>query len=126
MILKNGYYYDDNDNCWNSLNYTEDQAQGFSDSLIGCRCCSDCRGCSNCSYFKSNPQRYVSQNMGSRNAQTTIFFLENRTMIICGCWNGTIDEFETRVNNVYPEGVKHGDDYRKLITLMRKIIGGAL
>ena len=69
--LRNGWYYDKNDNCWNSNIFTEDQAIKNSKLLIKCRgcrdssgCinrrCSDCSGCIDCRYcsdFKTNPER---------------------------------------------------------------------
>jgi hypothetical protein len=59
--------------------------------------------------------------VGSRNAQTTMYFDNDRTEIFCGCWKGTLQEFETRVNLVYPFGNKYGDDYRKNILFMKEI-----
>jgi hypothetical protein len=56
--------------------------------------------------------------VGSRDAQTTMYFDNVRTEIVCGCWKGTLQEFETRVNSVYPFGNKYGDDYRKNIAFM--------
>ena len=89
-----------------------------------CRCCSDCRSCSSCSYcrycrscrscsscsdFKTNPQRITSSFLGSRNSQTTYYWDDKREQIICGCFKGTLEEFEEQVK------ITHGDNDLSLI-----------
>ncbi|MFA5048682.1 MAG: hypothetical protein WC516_06680 [Patescibacteria group bacterium] len=146
MILKNGRYFDENNNNWNSQWCTEDQAKRNSESLINCSDCSDChdcRGCSDCincrgcSYcsdcggcsdcrdcrdFKNNPQRYVTLNIGSRNSQTYFYFNTEKNQVICGCFNRTLDEFEKKVLSVYSGNEQHGIDYRKQIQIMRYLL----
>jgi hypothetical protein len=54
--------------------------------------------------------------MGSRNAQTTIYFNNKRTEVICGCFRGTIDEFRSAVIARY--GEEH--EYIKWINKVQK------
>jgi hypothetical protein len=81
---------------------------------IDCRNCIDCRGCigcsncSSCSNFKTNPERIISPKLGSRDAHTTFYWNEEHEQIACGCFKGTLKEFEEKVIKT------HGDnDYAK-------------
>jgi len=90
-----------------------------------CRSCSSCRSCSDCSDFKTNPQRITSAILGSRNSQTTFYWNEEKEQIVCGCFKGTLEEFETKVKET------HGDNdfakgYFKWIELVRMYKGGQL
>ena len=94
---------------------------------IGCtRCtectrCTDCIGCTYCSTLKRNPQRYLSGNIGSRHSKTRFYWLKDKIQVVCGCWSGTLEEFEQRVNDVYPKG-KYGDQYRAEIEKVKCLI----
>lgn len=118
-------------NKWNASIYTQEQAEKYSKTLINCQncinCsdCSYCRSCSDCSYFKTNPQRITSSFLGSRNSQTTYYWDDKREQIICGCFKGTLEEFEEKVK------ITHGDNdfakgYFKWIELVRMYRGGQL
>ena len=50
LELKNGRYYDENNNSWNADIESLESATKKSVSLINCSDCSDCRDCSDCSY----------------------------------------------------------------------------
>jgi len=130
-------------NKWDANFYSKEEAQKFSSTLIdclncinctncsGCRYCSycsdcsycrDCRGCSN---FKTNPQRITSPILGSRNSQTTYYWNDENEKIVCGCFKGTLEEFETKVK------ITHGDNdfakgYLKWIELVKIYKGGQL
>jgi hypothetical protein len=124
-------------NKWNASIYTQEQAEKYSKTLINCQncincrscsSCSSCRSCSDCSYcsdFKTNPQRITSANLGSRNSQTTFYWNAENEQIICGCFKGTLEEFEEQVK------ITHGDNdfakgYFKWIELVKMYRGGQL
>jgi len=72
-----------------------------------CRYCSNCHNCSSCSScreFKTNPQRITSPILGSRDSQTTYYWNEQIEQIVCGCFCGTLEEFENQIK------VTHGEN----------------
>jgi len=113
----NGYWIDDNHNIWDAKLYSEEQATTFSNGLIncsGCRNCSNCsycRDCSGCRDFSANPQRYLTPIIGSRKAQTSFYWDTYKTQVVCGCFSGTLEEFETKVKNTYKGRSNHRKDY---------------
>lgn len=115
MKQENGYYIDENKNKWDCDIYTEDQAQKYSESLINCFNCSDC------SDWKSNPQRITSPNIGSRDSQTTIYFDSERTQVVCGCFNDTLDKFKLKVKETHGDN-EHSKAYFKWIESVEKYI----
>lgn len=138
-------------NKWSKSEYTKEQAERYSDTLINCQNCSDCsdcsycsdcsscsncsscrdcsdcsncsscRYCSSCSYcrycsscsscsscrdcsdFKTNPQRITSPSLGSRNSQTTYYWNKEKEQIVCGCFKGTLQEFENKIKETHLE-----------------------
>jgi hypothetical protein len=61
MKLENGCYIDENNNKWDAIFFTSEQANKNSLNLIDCRDCSDCRDCRDCIDCidcSENPQRY--------------------------------------------------------------------
>ena len=120
----NGFWTDANRNRWDLNDYTEEQAIKLSGNLINCydclncRYCRDCRGCSG---FKSNPKRYTGPFMGSRNAQTTTYWDEEKQLVVCGCFRGTLDEFKNKVNATHGDN-EHGKAYQKYIGIVETII----
>jgi hypothetical protein len=86
-----------------------------------CIDCTNCTRCADCSTLKRNPQRYLSGNIGSRHSQTCFYWLKDKTQVVCGCWRGTLEEFEERVNEVYPEG-KYGNQYRAEIEKVKYLM----
>ena len=99
-------------NCANCTNCMD--CRGCTD----CTNCTDCTDCKDCTDFKSNPQHIASPKMGSRNAQTTYYFTDNHEQIVCGCFKGTLQEFENRINAVHGED-RHGQDYMKWIKTVK-------
>ena len=82
-----------------------------------CSYCSSCRSCSDCSYcsdFKSNPERITSPKIGSRNSQTTYYWNDEKELIVCGCFKGTLEEFEAKVKKTHGDN-QHAHDYFKWI-----------
>ena len=132
----NNYWVDDNNNSWSCDIETEESASNKSKSLIdccgcidcrdcidciGCRGCLDCIGCRGCSNYKENPQRYTSSKIGSRNANTTAYWLGEDVQIICGCFRGDLAEFEAAVRETHAE-TEHLNPYLKLIENLKVII----
>jgi hypothetical protein len=98
-----------------------------------CNYCASCDSCTNCfscttcrriSSWKANPMLYVTSRIGSRNAQTYFYFDATRTEVICGCWSGTLEDFESRVNRVYGKKSPYRKQYHKYIKIMKSIIKG--
>ena len=137
LELKNGRYYDENNNSWNADIESLESATKKSGSLINCSACRDCRDCSACSAcsdcrdcsacsdcrdYKSNPCRFVSKKIGSRKSNTTIYWLDGNEQVICGCFRGNLNEFENAVNKTHANNLTYLSDYTKLIELVRYII----
>lgn len=59
--------------------------------------------------------------MGSRCDQTTTYWIEGKTQVVCGCFIGTIEEFKKRVEVVHGDNV-HGKAYKKYIAIVEMII----
>jgi len=86
-----------------------------------CRDCRDCISCITCIGFKSNPQRFTSSKIGSRNAQTTIYWVGKNVQVDCGCFTGNLTEFKNKVEKTHKNN-KFGKQYKKLINLVEHII----
>ena len=87
-----------------------------------CSDCSCCSCCSDCSNWKDSPQCYVTPRIGSRTDQTRIFWGSGRTEVSCGCFRGTLEEFEAKVKETYPNSSGHGADYRNQIEIMKMLV----
>jgi len=110
----NDHWVDENNNSW-GLQYSKEEALKKSKSLINCSGCSDCSGCSRCFDFNSNPFRFFIQNIGSRQAETKIYWdCFGNTQIICGCFKGNIFEFMKKVLKTHKEN-EHYIRYNTLI-----------
>jgi hypothetical protein len=112
----NNRWYDENNNSWSAHYETEESARIKSDSLRNCSNCYDC------SDFKTNPQRYVTGKIGSRNAQTTFYWNEELNQVICGCFNGTLEEIEARVKAVHKNNEQHLNEYLKEIDKVKYLM----
>jgi len=90
----------------------------------GCRGCSDCQYCLNCRYCRgwtANPRRIVSPEMGSRSDQTTIYFDNERTEVVCGAFAGTLEEFKEAVATTHGSN-EHGIAYNKWIESVERYL----
>jgi hypothetical protein len=96
----------------------------------GCSNCSNCSGCSdcyNCSYcfdcsdFKSNPQKYTTSDIGSRNKQTTFYWDANKILVVCGCFSATLDKFKNQVIEKHKDN-KYAKQYLKEIKNVEYLI----
>ena len=88
-----------------------------------CRDCRDCRGCrdcSDCSDYKENPKRIVSSKIGSREAQTSIYWTSSKDVqVVCGCFRGDLKTFESEINKTHKDNKKHLEDYLNLIRVSK-------
>lgn len=98
-------------NKWDAKIYTEEEAVKYADTLINCHNCSDC---SDCSDFKENPERITSPLLGSRNSQTTFYWNDKKEQIVCGCFQGNLEEFEMKIKEMHGEN-KYAQGYLKWI-----------
>ena len=86
-----------------------------------CFDCSDCYNCSNCFDFKSNPQKYTTSDIGSRNKQTTFYWDANKILVVCGCFVGTLEEFKNQVIKKHKDN-KYAKQYFKAIKNVEYLI----
>ena len=101
---------------------------------IGCRYCSGCsdcrdcsgcigcRDCSGCIRFVNNPQRYTTAKIGSRKENTTFYWDNDRTLVICGCFRGTVEEFKKQVEEVHGNN-NYGLEYKNEIEKVEFLMG---
>ena len=59
------------------------------------------------------------ENIGSKNDTTHYFYNNNR--IICGCFDGTMKEFEDKVKETYKESSKEYKQYMIAIDTLKKL-----
>ena len=121
----NNFYVDENNNRWDADIYTKSDAQTCSESLVNChncRNCRDCRNCHNCSDFNINPQRYVTPKVGSRDDNTTIYWVGNDVQVVCGCFRGNVDEWEAKIKETHKYNEKHLKDYLEQVENIKKIM----
>lgn len=64
--------------------------------------------------LQSSSDILVVGSIGSRNGYTIIFHTDKGVYVMCGCFKGTLDEFETKVKETH-HGNKHERDYLALI-----------
>lgn len=69
----------------------------------------------------SNPERITSGKIDIRDEQTTIYFDNVRTEVVCGCFSGTLEEFKDKVDNTHGTN-KHGQTYRAWIERVERYI----
>ena len=80
--------------------------------------CTECRDCTGFSY---NPERIVGPRIGSRNAQTAVYFNKEKTQVVCGCFVGTMEEFKTAVDHTHGDTL-YGLNYKKFISIAETVI----
>ena len=87
-----------------------------------CHNCRNCHDCNNCREFSENPQRYTTSKIGSRASNTTFYWLNKDVIVVCGCFIGTLPEFEKRVNSTYGDkyyGKTYKAEIKKVKYLMK-------
>lgn len=128
MKQENGYWVDADNNRWNESRFTEEEAERLSKTLRHCKVCTDCTDCSSCAGcqdFKDNPERVVSPRLGSREGTTTLYFNKDMTQVVCGCFLGSLEEFEIAVENKHGNS-KYGIDYKNWISRVKKYMEAQL
>ena len=87
-----------------------------------CDYCHDCRNCRNCDYchdYESNPQKYTTSRIGSRNDQTTFYYGETKdgmeVQIVCGCFRGDLEDFEKAILETHKDNDLYREQYLKEI-----------
>jgi len=92
----------------NSCSYCSDCRScsdcSYCSSCRSCSSCSSCSYCRSCSDFKTDPQRVKSPILGSRKDQTTYYWNDENEQIVCGCFNGTLQQFKDKIKE------KHGNN----------------
>ena len=87
----------------------------------GCWNCSDCGDCRSCSDFKTNPERITSPFIGSRDSQTTYYWTDETEQIVCGCFKGTMENFEDAIKETHGDN-EHGEAYMNWIKRVKNYI----
>jgi hypothetical protein len=98
----------------------------FSSYCIDCCFCSSSSYCINCSYchgFKENPERITSPKIGSRNGHTTYYWTKDHEQIVCGCFIGTLEDFEKAVEKTHGNN-QQAHDYLKWIERVKIYLQG--
>ena len=98
--------------CWNCRNCQKCE---------NCANCLDCVNCRNITNYQDNPQRYVTPRIGSRNQNTTIYWLDGNVQVVCGCFRGDLDKFEAKVMEVHGDN-EHGRAYMAEIAKVRALM----
>ena len=138
----NNYWVDKNNNKWNSLFFTKEEAIVCSGSLISCHDCHDCRdcrdcrncyycsncwgcwgckGCMNCHDYKTNPIQYVTPKIGSRNENTRFYYDRKTLQVVCGCFRGNLKEFEEAVLKTHANNEEYKSQYLKEIEKVKAL-----
>jgi hypothetical protein len=157
VTLKDGRYYDSDNNSWSAKLFTEAQAIKFSGSMVNCSSCrdcsychhciscrhshhciscsscsscshchachhcSECRACISCSEFEENPERITSPKIGTRKGNTTYYWTDKKEIIVCGCFTGSMDDFELRVKETHGDN-EHGTAYKSWIKRVKNYL----
>jgi ClpP class serine protease len=59
--------------------------------------------------------------MGSRKSQTIIYFNKEKTLVICGCFKDTLEKFEEKVKETYPDANNvHRKEYDNFIKKVKQ------
>ena len=67
-----------------------------------------------CGKLQSSSDILIVGTIGSRNDYTTMFHTDKGVFVRCGCFRGTLEEFEAKVRQTH-SGTKHEKDYLALI-----------
>jgi hypothetical protein len=108
-------------NCNNCNNCYNCNHCNYCTNCYDCNYCNHCYNCYYCNNFRKNPARILSKPIGSRGQQTTIYWLDKQTQIVCECFKGTLEEFEQKVKETHVDNL-HGKDYMALIAIAKQLI----
>ena len=71
----------------------------------------------------SNDDYTTISGFGRENRTTTFYLSHNNIIMVdCGCFKGTLDEFENKVNKTHKKGSKYWNQYLDAISIARNII----
>jgi hypothetical protein len=102
-----------------------------------CHDCHGCNNCNNCNYchyclfcyychychnFIVDPRKFTSKNIGSRKDKTYFYWTKEKDQIVCGCFKGTLSEFEERVKEVHGDS-EYGKEYQEFIKQCKTLKG---
>lgn len=97
-------------------------------NCFNCRTSMDIKECRNCEYcnriegYQDNPEIYTTARIGRRAQQTMFYYgktMEGMSIrVVCGCFNGSLDEFEESVENTHGDN-EYGKQYREEIKKVR-------
>jgi hypothetical protein len=59
--------------------------------------------------------------MGREDRQTTTYWLDGNVQVLCGCFRGNLEEFESKVKEVHGDN-EHGKNYARYISIVRTIM----
>ena len=91
------------------------------EDCIACASCKGCIGCRYCEYLRlitSQPQIYTTNKIGSRKSRTIFIYSEKQLFVRCGCFWGTLAEFESAVEKTHGSN-KYAVVYRKEIAKVK-------
>jgi hypothetical protein len=80
-----------------------------------CRDCKNCENCISCTYCTKQPQIYKTTRIGSRKAITIFYKTEHKIKVVCGCFTGSLEEFEHAVNKTHANNKEYLNEYLKEI-----------
>jgi len=87
-------------------------------SCYDCNDCKSCYDCRNCYEYKENPQRITSKKIGSKNVQTTVYWVDSTNIqVIYGCFKGNLKQFEEKVKKTY----KDNQYEKEFLNLIEKV-----
>ena len=117
LVYDNAQVYDNALVCGNAQVYDNARVCG------NARVYGDARVCGNARVYGDAQVFWVSK-IGSRLGTTTFFKSKLGVEVSCGCFSGTLEQFEAKVNETHGNN-KHGEEYRLAIELAKlKLIGG--
>ena len=68
--------------------------------------------------------RFTGNKIGSRKSQTTTYWDNyGDTIVVCGCFVSSLEQFEERVLEVHAEN-EYGKEYKKYIETVKYLIQG--
>ena len=87
-------------------------------NCIGCTDCTDCTDCRGLKSILSQPQIYTTSKIGSRGQQSTFIFTDGEIKVRCGCFWGTLHDFELAVEKKHGNN-EYGIAYKKEIAKVK-------
>ena len=122
-VLDNAQVWDNARVCDNALvsgdAWVYDSARVFGNAQVS----GDARVYDN-AWVRSDCDWMIVGPIGSRNGVTTIFRTDSGISVVCGCFLGSLEQFEATVAETHGDG-QHGREYRAMIEMVKIRMGGA-